>query len=299
MAYSAASFTPLQATTFESALYHLVEVKRSKLAPTAQTVLRPGHPSVTIRRVDKVSSAAERTTPWQALAVNPMSFSSVVVTPKTIGDAIGFDSLDLAKSDIMDPAGLAASKISANFARVIDDTLVAALLGTTTTDTGTEDLGAGQIIGTAGAPTTGLTADLIDDALKSMALAGVDLEMVQLFCAMGPEGTKSMFKNRSTFATLELGRTVDQVSGAVGTYRGVTFIESNSVTEITADVEARAILYTSSALKRGANHALRTDVTDAKHLAGIGHVLVKAEMSVSGVRMDVAEVRDIRFDPAQ
>ena len=239
-------------------------------------------------------TASKITSRLEPTILQDASHSRRMCTVDTYQSSTSLDSVDKLKL-LIDPSSEYSQEVAASLARVFDDVVIDALIGTASTGkdgSGTQALPSGQKIAHGSA---GLTAAKIDSALELLQAAEVDLDMTQVFMLLPPSAMTDLIQDSgSKLTSFDFqGDKFFLKDGKGLAYRGVKFIVSNMIPAITAGSVYRAILFTDKAVKIAIGRQL--DVKAAERPDLNFALQISSYMAVGAVRMEDEQVVEIAF----
>lgn len=288
----AATISSAFISQFSDNLHSLVEQKGSKARPSVRVEMAKGEKHF----FDRLGSftASEVTSRLETTSLQDPAHSRRMATVRRYAANTYLDDIDALKM-LIDPTSDYALKLARAQGRKLDDVIYEAALGTAATgadgsgsqafDTSNNQIAHGS---------AGLTVAKIDQALRILEEADVDIDTGDLFLHVGARGIEDLLGDTSNKVTsFDFQGSKVYETGNFPQIRGVNVIRTQSVPDETADTTYRALLMTGEAVRVAMNKDLEVKTAER---ADLNHAMqVATYMQYGAVRMEEDLIVDILY----
>jgi hypothetical protein len=266
---------------FADVVRHLAQQGDTRLRPHVYEVPLTGEAYNFDRLAE--SDAVEKTTSRTVTPFVDPVWSRRVVAPKTFQWADTIENADKVQM-LIDPQSAYAQNGGMSMRRAIDDLIIAAATADATDGAGAPvALPAGQIIGTAGSATAGMTLDLITQVNEKFQANDVDPDEPKVF-VISPTRVREMLNTPSLTSADYQSVKALSANGMIHNFMGFTFVLSNRLTLDTGAEPSEAnFAFTRKGIGLAVNNDIFVRIAERPDLSHLIQVYMEFTMNATRV----------------
>lgn len=277
---------------FSDNLHSLVEQRGSKLRPSVKVEMAKGEKHF----FDRLGSfeASEVTSRLEDTNLIDPAHSRRMASVRRYDASTYLDDIDKLKM-LVDPTNDYAIKLARAHGRKLDDIILDAMLGTASTgadgsgsqafDTSNNQIAHGS---------AGLTVAKLNQALRILEAADVDIDDVRLYLAIGALAVEDLLGDTTNHLTsFDFQKDKVLADGGLPNFRGVNIIRTQRIPDETADTTYRGLLYTEDNVKVAMSKDLEVKTAERADKNFLHQI--STYMMYGAVRMEENTVVDILY----
>lgn len=267
---------------FSPVMHMLLEQQVAKLRPAVAVERANGEKHF----FDRLGSftATEIVSRNQPVEPQDAAHSRRMATIRKYEASVLLDDLDRIKM-MIDPSNPYTRKLAAALGRKFDDVVIAAALGTAATGQTGSGSAAFDSNNSIAAGGNGLTKAKIDQALRLLEAAEVDMDNERIFLVVPATGVEDILAE-ATFTSFDYQGGKPLAGRQLPSYRGLSIIRSQRLS-------SKAIIMSEDAVKVAIGQELNVTVKDRPDLTDVTQFQVT--MAFGAVRMEEARVIEVNY----
>ena len=278
---------------FSANMHDLVEQQESRLRKTVNVENAKGEKHFFDRLGTFTASAV--TGRNQPITLQDADHSRRMATVTQYEAVTYLNDIDKLKM-LIDPASDYAVKLARAHAKNLDDVIITAMLGSASTgQTGSGSTAFDTSNNQIAHGSAGFTVAKFNQALRILESNEVDIDRTPLYLALGALAKEDLLGDSSNQLTsFDFQDQKVLARGGFPTFRGVNIVNTQRITDETADTTYRGLLYTEDTMKLAIAQDMKIDVSNRNDLQGLP-LQVATYMMLGAVRMEEPTIVDVLY----